>query len=82
VASTDTAAQLAIVVPSALKATFPEGSTGERELAASCAVKVTEVFTFVALEGEAVKLSVAGSGSMIWFTGLPDDVALYVASPL
>jgi hypothetical protein len=55
-----------IVAPFAVKATLPEGATGESEAAESCAVKVTDVLTLVGLAGEAVRPRVAESAETTW----------------
>src|SRR5208283_203368 len=65
VAFTATAPQPVIVVPFAVKFTFPDGATGVKATPLSCAVKVTGTLTFVELEGEAVRPSVAASAETV-----------------
>jgi hypothetical protein len=65
--ATDWDPQLVIVVPAAVNATFPEGVTGVNVAPPSCAVNVTEAFTFEAdVPVLDVSVNVAGSAVTVW----------------
>jgi hypothetical protein len=67
---TVTAPHPLMVTELAVKLTFPAGTTGPKEAAASCAVKVTGTSILVELDGEAVTPMVAASALTVCCSAL------------